>query len=85
MNCNYGSRFLACKIVPLEEEPHISQKLQELNSSERSRLLTILPDTAPLSWKHINFQGEYDFSEGTLRNLVSLELDQLLKGDLKQF
>lgn len=64
---------------------HISQKLQELNSSERSRLLTILPDTAPLSWKHINFQGEYDFSEGTLRNLVSLELDQLLKGDLKQF
>ena len=59
---------------------HISQKLQELNSSERNQLLASLPDTAPLSWKHINFQGEYDFSEGTLRNLVSLELDQLLKG-----
>lgn len=63
---------------------HISQKLQELNSSERSQLLASLPDTAPLSWKHINFQGEYDFSEGTLRNLVSLKLDQLLKKESKQ-
>ena len=57
---------------------HISQKLQELTSPERNQLLVSLPDTAPLSWKHINFQGEYDFSEGTLRNLVNLELDQLL-------
>ncbi|WP_394367449.1 Tn3 family transposase [Rudanella paleaurantiibacter] len=62
---------------------HISQKLQELNPLERSQLLSGLPDTAPLSWKHINFQGEYDFSEGTLRNLVSLELGQLLKEEAK--
>jgi TnpA family transposase len=64
---------------------HISQKLQELNSIERSQLLGSLPDTAPLSWKHINFQGEYDFSESTLRNLVNLELGQLLKEKPKQF
>ncbi|WP_373514843.1 Tn3 family transposase [Persicitalea sp.] len=64
---------------------HISQRLQELSPAERDQLLASLPDTAPLSWKHINFQGEYDFSEGTLRNLVSLELEQLLKGESKQF
>jgi len=64
---------------------HISQKLQELNPTDRSQLLASLPNTAPLSWKHINFQGEYDFSEGTLRNLVSVDLDQLLKEESKLF
>ena len=62
---------------------HISQKLQELTSLDRSQLLSSLPDTAPLSWKHINFQGEYDFSEGTLRNLINLELNQLLMRVIK--
>jgi hypothetical protein len=58
----------------------ITQKLREA----RAEMLSCLPNTAPLSWKHINFQGEYDFSEKTLRNLVSLELDEFLENELNQ-
>jgi TnpA family transposase len=63
---------------------HITQKLREASPEIRAEMLSCLPDTAPLSWKHINFQGEYDFSEKTLRNLVSLELDELLENEPNQ-
>ena len=58
---------------------HITQKLREASPENRAEMLTCLPDTAPLSWKHINFQGEYGFSEKTLGNLISLKLDELLE------
>ncbi|MFD2934707.1 Tn3 family transposase [Spirosoma flavum] len=45
----------------------ITQQLNEVIGQEREDLLAAIPHTAPLSWKHINFQGEYDFSEGGLR------------------
>ncbi|MFB9292536.1 Tn3 family transposase [Persicitalea jodogahamensis] len=35
---------------------HISQRIQELSPPERGQLLASLPDTSPMSWKHINFQ-----------------------------
>ena len=57
----------------------ITQQLSEVSAAEREVLLTAIPHTAPLSWKHINFQGEYDFSEDALRNLVNLDLDSILK------
>ncbi len=62
---------------------HITQKLREASPERRAEMLSCLPDTSPLSWKHINFQGEYDFSEKTLRNLVSLELYELLENEPK--
>ncbi len=58
----------------------ITQQLLESSPEERAMLLAAIPHTAPLSWKHINFQGEYDFSEDTLRHLVNVDLTGLLKG-----
>ena len=57
----------------------ITQQLQESSPEKQAALLAAIPHTAPLSWKHINFQGEYDFSEETLRNLINLDLTSLLK------
>lgn len=57
----------------------ITQQLTEVSGSEREVLLAAIPHTAPLSWKHINFQGEYDFSEDALRNLINLDLASILK------
>ena len=57
----------------------ITQLLLESSPEEQAVLLAAIPHTAPLSWKHINFQGEYDFSEETLRNLIHLDLTSLLK------
>lgn len=57
----------------------ITQKLSEAFPAEREEILASLTDTSPLSWKHINFQGEYDFSEDTLRNIINLTLSDLLK------
>lgn len=56
----------------------ITQKLSEVSTAEREDILASLTDTAPLSWKHINFQGEYDFSEDTLRNLVNINLKKII-------
>ena len=57
----------------------ITQQLTQVSGPEREALLAAIPHTAPLSWKHINFQGEYDFSEDALRNLINLDLDSVLK------
>lgn len=57
----------------------ITQQLNEVTGQDREDLITAIPHTAPLSWKHINFQGEYDFSEDGLRNLINLDLSSVLK------
>ncbi|GAB3220295.1 Tn3 family transposase [Spirosoma arcticum] len=61
----------------------ITQKLTEVSSAECEEILASLTDTAPLSWKHINFQGEYDFSEDTLRNLVNINLKKIISEEKK--
>lgn len=62
----------------------ITQQLLESSPDERAVLLAAIPHTAPLSWKHINFQGEYDFSEDALRHLVNVDLTSLLKGKVSE-
>jgi len=31
-----------------------------------------------VSWQHINFQGEYDFSEKRLKDAITFDLDEIL-------
>lgn len=56
----------------------LSQKLREASPKEREEILAVIPHIAPLSWKHINLGGDYDFSEESLRNVIDLDLAKIL-------
>jgi hypothetical protein len=82
--CNLGLHYMAkISSVPLSDleratNGYFSSKNVLLANDRVTGLMNQLP-VASLSWKHINFQGEYDFSEKTMRNRVNLELDELLE------
>jgi len=47
--------------------------------SEKRNLLDVTKNGSIVAWQHINLQGEYDFSEETLKNSIEFNLPELLK------
>ena len=41
-------------------------------------MLTAVKEGSIVTWQHINFHGEYDFSEEKLRDSVGLNISQIL-------
>ena len=48
----------------------------------RNLLVDIIGRSSPVSWQHVNLQGEFDFSEEALRNQVEFDLTELLNAKL---
>ena len=48
-------------------------------SEQRQNLVNIIKNGSPVVWRHINLQGEYDFSEEKLKESIRFQLPELLK------
>jgi len=57
---------------------YLTQKLSDANQKESQELLTAVKEGSIVTWQHINFHGEYDFSEEKLRDSIGLNLPQIL-------
>ncbi len=55
-----------------------TQKLNDANQKESQELLTAVKEGSIVTWQHINFHGEYDFSEEKLRDSVGLNIPKIL-------
>jgi hypothetical protein len=63
---------------------YLSQKIYNAGSdAERENLIRTIKNSSVVAWQHINLQGEYDFSEGVLKNSIIFRLPELL--DLQVF
>lgn len=49
------------------------------NENERKELFNIIKNGSVVVWQHINLQGEYDFSEEMLKDLLEFKLPELLE------
>lgn len=59
---------------------YLSQMLVDTQTeSEKKNLLAVIKNGSVVAWQHINLQGEYDFSEETLKNSIEFRLPELLK------
>ena len=54
------------------------QLLRCKNPQERQNLLERIKRSSIVTWKHINLQGEYDFSDSRLKDAMEFDIQSLL-------
>lgn len=47
--------------------------------NERKHLVNVIKNSSVIAWQHINLQGEYDFSDETLKDSIAFQLPELLE------
>ncbi len=63
---------------------YLSKKICNAETSEEKKeIITAVKNGSIVTWSHINFQGEYDFSEKSLRNAVEFNLEEIMEMDLE--
>ncbi len=64
---------------------YLTQKLTELNNqNEKQELLETFKNSSVITWQHINFHGEYDFSEDKTRDSIGFDLPKILSWKLEE-
>ncbi len=64
---------------------YLTQKLTELPDANKNRqLLETFKNSSIITWQHINFHGEYDFSEEKTRDSVGFDLPKILSWKLDE-
>lgn len=57
---------------------YLNQQLFQAPPGERQALADAIARRSPVSWQHINLQGEFDFSEEALTDALHFDLEALL-------
>ncbi len=64
---------------------YLTQTLTELNNqNEKKELLETFKNSSIITWQHINFHGEYDFSEEKTKDSVGFDLPKILSWKLEE-
>lgn len=59
---------------------YLSQMLVDApTEGEKINLLDVIRNGSVIAWQHINLQGEYDFSEETLKDSIEFRLPELFE------
>lgn len=58
---------------------YLSQQILEAKNEDHKRnIIQTIKNGSPVTWQHINLQGEFDFSEDTLKNSFKFRLPEIL-------
>lgn len=57
---------------------YLTHKLTKSNAGERAELLKALKEGSIITWRHVNFYGEYDFSEDKLKDSIGFNLPEIV-------
>ena len=64
---------------------YLMQRLTALNSeNEKQELLETFKNSSIITWQHINFHGEYDFSDEKTKDSVGFNLPKILSWKLEE-
>ena len=59
---------------------YLSKLINDAEShNQRTNLINTIKNGSVVVWRHINLQGEYDFSEEVLKNLIEFPLPEMLE------
>ncbi len=63
---------------------YLSKRICNAESAEEKReIIEAVKNGSIVTWHHINFQGEYDFSEKSLQNAVEFDFEEIMSMDLE--
>ena len=49
------------------------------NEAEKKNIINTIKNASIVTWQHINFEGEYDFSENILKNSIKFRIPEVIK------
>lgn len=61
---------------------YLTNQVVKTPEPSRNLLVDLIGRSSPVSWQHVNLQGEFDFSEEALRDQVEFDLTELLSANL---
>ena len=59
-----------------------TQKIIEANPEERKEIQRALSNSAAFAYSHVNFQGEYDFSDEVLVDILEIDMKKAMNLEL---
>ena len=62
----------------------LTHQLTRSNTTEKTALLKAIKEGSIITWRHINFYGEYDFSEEKLKDSIGFNLPEIVSWKLDQ-
>ena len=62
---------------------YLNQQLFQATPAERQALADAIAYMSPVSWQHINLQGEFDFSDEALTDALRFDVGALLTVELE--
>ena len=57
---------------------YLTHKLTKCNADEKAELLKAIKEGSIIMWRHVNFYGEYDFSEEKLQDSIGFNLPEIM-------
>lgn len=57
---------------------YLTHKLTKSGAGEKTELLKALKEGSIITWRHVNFYGEYDFSEEKLKDSIGFNLPEIV-------
>ena len=64
---------------------YLNQQLFQTTPTERQVLANAIARMSPVSWQHINLQGEFNFSDEALTDALRFDLGALLTVEWETF
>jgi hypothetical protein len=56
----------------------LTHKLTKASGGETAELLKAITEGSIITWRHVNFYGEYDFSEEKLKDSIGFDLPEIV-------
>lgn len=57
---------------------YLTQRMMDVSDKEQKEIQETLSHSAAFAYEHINFQGEYDFSDDVIKNSLKIDLKKIL-------
>ncbi len=63
---------------------YLTHKLTKSGTGEKAELLKAVKEGSIITWRHINFYGEYDFSEEKLKDSIGFNLPEIMSWKMEE-
>ncbi len=58
---------------------YITKKYKAATDEEKKEIKKAIQNGSMVIWQHINFQGEYDFSDAKLKEALNFNIEELME------
>lgn len=63
---------------------YLTHEFTKANADEKTELLKAVKEGSIITWRHVNFYGEYDFSDEKLKDSIGFNLPEIVSWKMEE-